>query len=229
MFCLWAKSGEGNGTPLQCSNLENPMDGGAWWAAVHGDAKSRTRLSDFTFTFHSHALEKEMATHYSVVAWRILGTGEPGGLLSMGSHRVGYDWSDLAAWTKSLQFCLTLCDARGCSLPGFSVHGILQARILGWIAITSSRESSRTRDWTCVSYVSGIGRWVLYHQHHNVLSLFPRRRDWIGRGSWGPGCWKQFPLRRLEKSALAQKERQAEKGTAPRGRELHYCEVQMLH
>ena len=73
------------------------MDGGAWWAAVHGVAKSRTRLSDFTFTFHVHALEKEMATHSSVLAWRIPGTEEPGGLLSMGSHRVGHDWSDLAA------------------------------------------------------------------------------------------------------------------------------------
>ena len=73
------------------------MDGGAWWAAVHGVAKSRTRLSDFTFTFHFHALEKEMATHSSVLAWRIPGMGEPGGLPSMGSHRVGHDWSDLAA------------------------------------------------------------------------------------------------------------------------------------
>ena len=89
--------GEGNGTPLQYSCLENPMDGGAWWAAVHGVAKSRTWLSDFTFTFHFHALEKEMATHPSVLAWRIPGTGKPGGLLSMGSHRVGNDWSDLAA------------------------------------------------------------------------------------------------------------------------------------
>ena len=83
--------GEGNGNPLQYSCLENPMDGGAWWAAVHGVAKNRTRLSDFTFTFHFHALEKEMATHCSVLAWRIPGTEEPGGLLSMGSHRIGYD------------------------------------------------------------------------------------------------------------------------------------------
>ena len=73
------------------------MDGGAWWAAVHGVTKSRTRLNDFTFTFHFHALEKEMATQSSVLAWRILGTVEPGGLLSMGSHRVRQDWSDLAA------------------------------------------------------------------------------------------------------------------------------------
>ena len=73
------------------------MDGGAWWAPVHGVAKSRTRLTDFTFTFHFHALEKEMATHSSVLAWRIPGTEEPGGLPSMGSHRVGHDRRDLAA------------------------------------------------------------------------------------------------------------------------------------
>ena len=82
---------EGNGTQLQYSCLENPMDGGAWWAAVHGVTKSRTRLSDFTFTFHFHALEKEMATHSSVLAWRIPGTREAGGLPSVGSHRVGHD------------------------------------------------------------------------------------------------------------------------------------------
>ena len=85
------KFGEGDGTPLQYSCLENPMDGKTWQAAVHGVAKSPTRLSDFTFTFYIHALEKEMATHFSVLAWRIPGTGEPGGLLSMGSHRVGHD------------------------------------------------------------------------------------------------------------------------------------------
>ena len=90
-------SGEGNGTPLQYSCLENPMVGGAWWAAVHGVAEGWTQLSDFTFTFHFHALEKEIAAHSSVLAWRIPGTGEPGVLLSMGSHRVGHDWSNLAA------------------------------------------------------------------------------------------------------------------------------------
>ena len=83
--------GEGDGTTLQYSCLENPMDGGAWEAAVHGVAKSRTRLRDFTFPFHFRALEKEMATHSSVLAWRIPGTGEPGGLPSMGLHRVGHD------------------------------------------------------------------------------------------------------------------------------------------
>ena len=86
-----ANFGEGNGTPLQYSCLENPMDGGAWWAAVHGVAKSRTRLSDFTFTFHLDALEKEMAAHSSVLAWGIPRMAEPGGLPSMGSHRVGHN------------------------------------------------------------------------------------------------------------------------------------------
>ena len=84
------------GTPLQYSCLANPMDRGAWWAAVHGVARSQTRLEDFAFTFHFHALEKAMATHSSVLAWRIPGTGQPGGLPSLGSHRVRHDWSDLA-------------------------------------------------------------------------------------------------------------------------------------
>ena len=112
--------GEGNGTPLQYSCLENPMDRGAWWATDHGVtnpmdrgawwatdhgvAKSRTRLSHFTFTFHFHALEKEMATHSSDLAWRIPRTGEAGGLLSMGLHRVGHDWSDLAAAAAAADF-----------------------------------------------------------------------------------------------------------------------------
>ena len=94
---VWLACGEGNGTLLQYSCLENPMDGEALWAVVHGVARSRTWLSDFTFTFHFHALEKARATHSSALAWRIPGTGEPVGLLFMGSHRVGHDWSDLAA------------------------------------------------------------------------------------------------------------------------------------
>ena len=106
----------GNGTLLQYSCLANPMDGGAWWAAVHGVAKSQTRLSDFTFTFHFHALEKEIATHSSVLAWRIPGTGEPGGLPSLGSHRVGHDKqlsSSSSRVGKGNQTCLP-----------FSVYGI---------------------------------------------------------------------------------------------------------
>ena len=106
--------GEGNGNPLQFSCLDNPMDGGAWWAAVSGVARSRTRLSDFTFTFHFHALEKEMATHSSVPAWRIPGAGEPGGLWSLGLHRVGHDWSDLAAAAAWVTF-LCLVSRKPCS------------------------------------------------------------------------------------------------------------------
>ena len=83
--------GEGNGNPLQYSCLENPMDRGDWRAIVYEVAESQTRLSDFTFTFHFHALEKEMAAHSSVLAWRIPGMGEPSGLPSMGSHRVRHD------------------------------------------------------------------------------------------------------------------------------------------
>ena len=82
---------EDNGSPLQYSCLENPMEGGAWWAAVCGVAKSPTWLSDFTFTFHFHVLEKEMATHSSVLAWRIPGMGESSGPPSLGSHRVRHD------------------------------------------------------------------------------------------------------------------------------------------
>ena len=88
---FYLHSGEGSGNTLQYSCLENPMDGEAWKAAVHGVDKSQIRLSDFTFTFYFHAMEKDMATHSSVLAWRIPGTGKPGGQLSMGSHRVRHD------------------------------------------------------------------------------------------------------------------------------------------
>ena len=87
----YSLDGEGNGTPLQYTCLENPMDGGAWWAAVHGVARSWTQQSDFTFSFNFQALEKEMVTQSSVLAWRIAGMGEPGVLPSLGSHRVGHD------------------------------------------------------------------------------------------------------------------------------------------
>ena len=103
---------EGNGTPLQYSCLENPMDGGAWKAAVHGVAEGRTRLSNCTFTFHFHALEKEMATHSSVLAWRTPGMGKPVGLPSMGSHRVGHNWSDLVvvvAWDLKWNLLISFC------------------------------------------------------------------------------------------------------------------------
>ena len=114
------------------------MDGGgAWWAAVHGIAKSRTRLNNFTFTFHFYALEKEMATHSSILAWRIPGTGEPGGLPSMGSHRVEHNWSDLAAaaadrfgclwcWTDVLSVLNISVDVIWCWTDVFLAKGIVQ-------------------------------------------------------------------------------------------------------
>ena len=120
--------------PLQYSCLENPMDRGAWWAAVHGVAMSWTWLGGFTFTFH--ALEKEMATHSSVLAWRIPGTGEPGGLPSMGSHRVGHHWSDLAyhSWIETPNSSRSNQSILKEISPEYSLEGLmlrLQLRYLG--------------------------------------------------------------------------------------------------
>ena len=115
-------SGEGNVTPLQYSCLEDPMDGGAWWAAVHGVANGRTRLSDFTFTFQSHALEKEMATHSSVLAWRIPGTAEPGALPSMESQ--SWPWLKRLSSSSSLTRGLGQFDYYLSVKSGFPVHGI---------------------------------------------------------------------------------------------------------
>ena len=126
----------------------------AWRAAVHGVTGSRARLNDFTFTFHFHALEKEMATHSSILAWRIPGTEEPSGLLSMGLHRVRHNWSNLAEAaavaagqvrkknTVSVkQSCLTLCNPMDYNSPDSSLHGILQVWILECTAIPFSRAS----------------------------------------------------------------------------------------
>ena len=138
--------GEGNGTPLQYSCLENPMDGGAWKAAVHGVAEIRTQLSDFTFTFHFHPLEKEMASHSSVLAWRIPGTGEPGGLPSMGLHRVGHNWSDLAAaahivvatfalkgiWSSCSKVCMA-CRAGNIYHLALCRESLPQLLVPGWL------------------------------------------------------------------------------------------------
>ena len=123
------------------------MDRGTWWAAVHGVARSRTQLSDFTF--HFHALEKEMTTHSSVLVRRIPGTGKPGGLPSMGSHRVGHDWSDLAA------ACLhQFVQEWACNLShanqSKSLHGIPRVIAPRWRAAIHGVVKSRTRlsDWT---------------------------------------------------------------------------------
>ena len=120
------------------------MDGGAWWAAVHGVTKSQIQLSDFTFTFHFHALEKEMATYSSVLAWRIPGMGEPGGLPSMGLHRVRHDSSNLAAAESESESHSVMSDFL--RPIDYTIHGILQARILEWVAFPFSRGSSQPRD-----------------------------------------------------------------------------------
>ena len=135
---------EGNGTPLQNSCLENPMDGGAWWATVHGVAESQTWLSDFTFTFHSYALEKEMATHSSILALRIPGTGEPGGLPSMGLHRVGHDWTDLAAATWQADVKVWASTHSLCSPSQDAFSSVLS---LSWVRLfatpwTAARQAS---------------------------------------------------------------------------------------
>ena len=116
--------GEGNGTPLQYSCLGNPTDGGTWWAAVHGVAKSWTRLSNFTFIFHFDALEREMATHS-----RVLGPY---------AHLSWVREAAAAAAAKSLQSCPTLCDPIGGSPPSSSFPGILHARVLEWVAVAFS-------------------------------------------------------------------------------------------
>ena len=182
----WNK--EGNGTPLQYSCLKNPMDGGAWWAAVHGVTKSRTRLSYFTFTFQFHELDEEMATHSSVLAWRIPGTRGPGGLPSVGLHRVGHNWSDLAAAAESGSHSVV---SDFLWSMDYTVDGILQARILEWVAFSFSRGSSQPRDRTQVSCIAGgffvqlshkgsprILEWVAYPFASG--SSWPRIRQWKG-------------------------------------------------
>ena len=166
--------GEGNGTPLQYSCLENPMDGGAWWAAVHGVAKSRTRLSDFTFTFHLRALEKEMATHSSVLAWRIPEMGEPGGLPSVGSHRVGHDWSDLAAAAAVEQ-------AGGVPGPDFisSGPGVSNRK---WQAISASNHKAQCdfrkaiaeghTVWICSFFVFSVSAYTWHLQSLHMREAF---------------------------------------------------------
>ena len=148
---LGRSPGGGHGNPLQCSFLENPMDRGAWWAAVHGVAKSRTRPSD------GHCIARAPpASGDRRNSFRFL--------------KLTPIWGD-AFWlfeatrirVKSLQSCPTLCNPMACSPPGFSVHGILQARILEWVAMPSSRGSSWSRDQTQASCISYICRQVPYH------------------------------------------------------------------
>ena len=150
-------AGEGNGSPLQYSCLENPMDRGARKAAVHGVARSRTRLSDFSFPFHFNALQKEMASHSLVLAWRIPGTGEPGGLLSMGPHRVGHDWSDLAA-----AIAVIVCTQAG---PSNEAEAISQLRIICWESITFLQNPKKIYYVLSVRFAWGSFRIPTCHRH----------------------------------------------------------------
>ena len=172
MYSSVCSYGEGNGILLQYSCLENPMDGGAWKAAVHGVTEGRTWLSDFTF--HFHALEKEMATHSSVLAWRIPGTEHPGGLPSMGSHRVGHDWSDSAAGA--------VCSYRG--LPGGPVventpANAGDARDAG--LISGSGRSPRVGNGNPLQYSclgNPIERGAWWAAVHGVAKGRTRLSDW---------------------------------------------------
>jgi len=162
-------NGEGNGTPLQYSCLENPMDGGVWWATVHGVAKGQAQLSDFTFTFHFHALEKEMATHSSILAWRIPGTEEPSGLPSTGLHRVGHDWSDLAAAAAPLKFKLNsnsylYCLLNICTAEYLiNISSKLTCPKPNFIFITSSSNLSALRTWQL--YFCSLDQKLWSHQY----------------------------------------------------------------
>ena len=151
------------------------MDGGAWWAAVHGVVKSRTRLSDFTLTCHFHALEKEMATHSSVLAWRIPGNGEPGGLPSMGSHRVGHDWGDLAAAAaiKVRQWeCPQLCPVMHFVWPvseiSFGWYIKFHLKCSGLIEISISR-NERSKNWFPYEFRCTWGSVTLGSEDLSVL------------------------------------------------------------
>ena len=148
--------GEGNGAPLQHSCLENPMDRGAWWAVVHGVAKSRTRLSDFTFTFHFHALEKEMATHSGTLAWRIPWTEEPGRLPSMGSYRVGHDRSDLAA-------------AAAAEIALWTGRGLMKSWG-GWVL-----DKEQNSEWS-----GRMVQWALPRQSRGLIQAEEKNIYWTG-------------------------------------------------
>ena len=169
------------------------MDRGAWWATVHGVAKSQTRLSDFTFTFHFYALEKEMATHSSVLAWRIPQMGEPGGLPSMGSHRVGHDWSDLAAaaaamcvyiYTLHIYHILFICSLnRDKKFSSWTLRNSLTGRdgqgsfrTLEGNSAATDAQKAKQREFTTE---------IIADQHFPAEKWFAHPLRWMGAGCWG--------------------------------------------
>ena len=154
------------------------MDGGAWWAAVHVVAKSQTWLSDFPFTFHFHALEKEMATHSSVLAWRIPGTGEPDGLPSLGSHRVGHDWNDLAA--AAADFAL--------HIHRLCIHGFNQLWNL-WMQRTHCTESLYIRDLS-IHKGPGTNTLQISRDCHIVITHRQRLSNLSMHQNHLEGLWK---------------------------------------
>ena len=164
--------------PLQCSCLKNPVDGGAWKAAVHGVAEGRTWLINFTFTFHFHALEKEMATHSSTFAWGIPGTAEPGGLLSMGLHRVGHDWSDLAAAAATavgIVFCLK---SRIHPELNFSFKNLWENRIERLTPCFSSQwwlfqSESWRKNWFLLNSKNGFGHFLCWKLYRVLMVVSP--------------------------------------------------------
>ena len=171
--------GEGVGTPLQYSCLGNSMNKGAWWAAVHGVVKSRTGLSDFTFTFHFPALEKEMATHSSVLAWRIPGTGEPGGLPSMGLHRVRDDWCDWEAAARMMLQALGIFTFTACHTVVSLSHCLRQAWLL---SVSGSQLSS----WDLTSLSLGFPLYTPGLDHFFPVSPFlfgEVKPTWLAAGT----------------------------------------------
>ena len=173
------------------------MDGGAWWAAVHGVAKSRTRLSNFTFIFHSHALKKEMATHSSVLALRIPGTWEPGGLPSIGSHRVGHEWSNLAAAAAACSFFWIYQTFSYIELY-LSTYSFLLQRLLVVSTITKHLAlffySNRILIFTCAHVFFGASQMALVVMNPTVNAGDRRDVGWIPGSGRSPGGGRGNPL-----------------------------------
>ena len=159
------------------------MDRGAWWATVHGVAKNQIWLSDFAITFHFHALEKEMATHSSVLAWRIPGMGEPGGLPSMGSHRVGHDWSDLAAAAAVAVISIIhrWCSLQSISLMCFNYHS---CSWVSQVVLVVKNPPADARDIRDAGLIPGSGR-SSGEGNGNPLQCSYLANS-VDRGTWRP-------------------------------------------